>query len=72
MNHWFGNTAKISSAMSALHEAQLLLAKMTRAEKAGILQAYPTLFAEDLVNAWHYVRAHETAIEEQARSNEEA
>jgi len=39
---------------------------------ADILSAYPTLFAEDLANAWHYARAHGDEIELQARSNEEA
>ena len=39
---------------------------------AQILSAYPTLYAEDLANAWHFVRAHAAEIESQAKSNEEA
>jgi uncharacterized protein (DUF433 family) len=35
-----------------------------------LLQSYPTLRAEDLVNAWAYVRAHREEIDEQIRDNE--
>ncbi len=109
--------------MNTYHEAEKLLAHMTRAEKAQLLQwvvrdigdsfpgiesnpnvsggepcivrtripvwlleqarrlgtseadllrAYPTLRAEDLANAWAYVRSHRAEIEEQIRANEEA
>jgi uncharacterized protein (DUF433 family) len=37
-----------------------------------ILQSYPTLRAEDLVNAWAYYRGHHDEIEEQIGANEEA
>lgn len=40
--------------------------------EAEILQAYPALRAEDLTNAWAYVRSHQQEIEEQIRANEEA
>jgi uncharacterized protein (DUF433 family) len=40
--------------------------------EAQLLAAYPTLRAEDLVNAWAYVRAHEPDIDRQIRENEEA
>jgi uncharacterized protein (DUF433 family) len=46
--------------------------RQSGASDVEILQAYPTLSAEDLANAWHYVRAHRGEIEEQARANEEA
>jgi uncharacterized protein (DUF433 family) len=39
---------------------------------AELLQAYPTLRAEDLSQAWAYVRVHGDAIERQIRENEEA
>lgn len=39
---------------------------------AGLLQAYPTLRAEDLANAWAYVRSHSDEIEQQIRENEAA
>lgn len=40
--------------------------------EADILRAYPTLGAEDLANAWHYVAAHRDEVEQQIRRNEEA
>ncbi len=109
--------------MSALDEAQDLLARMSRAEKAQLLQwvvrdlgdafpgiastldvnggeptivrtripvwlivqarrlgmseaellrAYPTLRAEDLVNAWAYYRAHPGEIDAQIAEHEAA
>lgn len=38
---------------------------------AELLQAYPTLRAEDLSRAWAYVRVHRDAIEQQIRDNED-
>ena len=40
--------------------------------EADLLRSYPTLRAEDLANAWAYVRAHRAEIEEQSRENEDA
>ena len=40
--------------------------------EADLLRAYPTLRAEDLTNAWNYVRLNRTEIDEQIRANEEA
>jgi uncharacterized protein (DUF433 family) len=40
--------------------------------EADLLRNYPTLRAEDLANAWAYVRAHRSEIERQIRENEEA
>jgi uncharacterized protein (DUF433 family) len=37
-----------------------------------ILRCYPTLRAEDLVNAWAYVRSHRAQIEDEIRENESA
>ena len=107
--------------MSVLDEAEVLLGRMTRAEKAQVLQAvvrdlgdaypgiesvpgvaggdacivrtripvwvleqarrlgsseadllrdYPSLRAEDLVNAWAYVRSHRAEIDQQIAENE--
>lgn len=107
----------------ALHEAEKLLAKMTRSEKAmlarwvvkdllgdypgidsnsdvmagepcvvrtripiwlleqarrlgtsegELLQNYPSLRAEDLANAWAYVRGHTEEISQQIREHEDA
>ena len=38
--------------------------------EAGILHAFPGLCAEDLVNAWAYVRAHREEIDRQIAENE--
>jgi len=40
--------------------------------EADLLRCYPTLRAEDLANAWAYVRSHRGEIEQQIRENEEA
>jgi uncharacterized protein (DUF433 family) len=112
-----------SSTMTDLHNAEEMIAKMTRAEKAQLLQwvvrdlgdafpgiestpdvcggearivrtripvwilerarrlgttesellaAYPTLRAEDLANAWAYVRSHHEEIEHEMLENEAA
>lgn len=38
----------------------------------GLLRSYPTLRAEDLANAWAFVRSHRGEIEDQIRGNETA
>jgi uncharacterized protein (DUF433 family) len=40
--------------------------------EADLLRCYPTLRAEDLANAWAYVRSHRQEIEQQIRENEAA
>ena len=40
--------------------------------EADILRCYPRLRAEDLTDAWAYVRVHREEIEQQIRENEEA
>jgi uncharacterized protein (DUF433 family) len=42
------------------------------ASEAQILAAYPTLRAEDLVNAWSYVRLHRDEIDREIEENEAA
>ncbi len=39
--------------------------------ESDLLRAYPTLRAEDLANAWAYVRSHREEIDEDIRQNEE-
>ena len=39
--------------------------------EADLLRSYPTLRAEDVANAWAYVRAHGDEIDRQIRENEE-
>src|SRR5205823_2538794 len=40
--------------------------------EAEILRSYPSLNAEDLTNAWAYVRAHKEEIEKRIMENEAA
>ena len=47
-------------------------AKRLGTSDAELLKSYPTLRAEDLVNAWAYVRSHRLEIEQQIKENEEA
>ena len=47
-------------------------ARRLGASEQQLLAAYPSLRAEDLVNAWGYARSHPTEIEDQIRDNEAA
>src|SRR5580693_6369053 len=47
-------------------------ARRLGASEQALLAAYPTLRAEDLVNAWAYARSHAAEIEAQTRENETA
>ena len=47
-------------------------ARRLGASEADLLRSYPTLRAEDLTQAWAYVRTHRDEIEQQIRENEEA
>ena len=47
-------------------------ARRLGASEHELLAAYPSLRAEDLVNAWAYARSHAAEIEEQIRENEAA
>jgi uncharacterized protein (DUF433 family) len=40
--------------------------------EAELLVSYPTLRAEDLVNAWAYYRSHRQEIDQQIKENEAA
>lgn len=39
--------------------------------EADLLRCYPSLHAEDLINAWAYVRSNKAEIEQQICENEE-
>jgi uncharacterized protein (DUF433 family) len=47
-------------------------ARQLGSSEADVLRAFPTLRAQDLVNAWAYVETHREEIEQQIRENEEA
>jgi uncharacterized protein (DUF433 family) len=50
----------------------LIRARNLGVSEAEILSIYPTLRAEDLVNAWAYYRSHQQAIDQQILENEAA
>jgi uncharacterized protein (DUF433 family) len=50
----------------------LIRAKQLGMSEAEILQSYPTLSANDLVNAWAYYHSHKDEIEKQIVDNEKA
>ena len=48
----------------------LVEAKNSGATEAQILSAFPTLRAEDLINAWAYYRVHKGEIDAEIAANE--
>ncbi len=50
----------------------LVQARKLGASEADLLKNYPTLRAEDLVNAWAYYRNHQSEIDLQISENEAA
>ena len=50
----------------------LVRARQLGTSEAEILRCYPSLRAEDLINAWAYYRAHRDQIDQQIRENEDA
>ena len=50
----------------------LVQARRLGSNEADLLRAYPTLRAEDLVNAWAYADSHRDEIGQQIRENEAA
>jgi uncharacterized protein (DUF433 family) len=51
---------------------QLVAARDLGVGEAQLLIDYPTLRAEDLVNAWSYAQAHHDEIQAEIRENEDA
>ena len=47
-------------------------ARRLETSEAELLRCYPTLRAEDLANAWAYVRSHREEIDRQIHENEAA
>jgi uncharacterized protein (DUF433 family) len=48
----------------------LVEARLSGATDADLLKSYPTLVAEDLVNAWAYYRVHKAEIDTEIMENE--
>ena len=51
---------------------QLVEARQAGLTESALLAAYPTLTAEDLVNAWHFYRSHRAVIDRLIAENQEA
>jgi len=49
----------------------LVEARNAGASEAALLKSYPSLRAEDLINAWAYYRASKDEIDREIRENEE-
>ena len=47
-------------------------ARRMGSSEADLLRCYPTLRADDLANAWAYVRSHREEMEQEILENEEA
>lgn len=50
----------------------LVRARQLGLSDAEILRSYPSLRAEDLANAWAFLRSHSHEIDDQIRANESA
>ena len=51
---------------------QKVVGAMATLSEAELLNNYPNLRAEDLVNAWGYYRLHRHEIDQEIAENEEA
>ena len=70
-------TPNVSGGEACIVRTRIPVWLVVQARKLGstdadILRAYPTLKAEDLINAWAYYRANKDEIEIQITENEEA
>jgi uncharacterized protein (DUF433 family) len=71
------STPGVSGGEPCLVRTRIPVWVLERARRLGateeeLLRAYPTIRAEDLVNAWAYARSHAPEIDEQIRENEAA
>ncbi len=70
-------TPNVSGGEACIIRTRIPVWLIVQARKLGstdadILRAYPTLKAEDLINAWAYYRANKDEVEMQIAENEEA
>jgi len=71
------STAGICGGEPCIVRTRIPVWTLEQARRLGVseenlLREYPVLRAEDLANAWAYVRSHPTEIEDQIRDNESA
>jgi len=72
-----GSTPGVCGGEPCIVRTRIPLWTLEQARRLGVseedlLRSYPALRAEDLANAWAYVRSHRVEIEEQIRDNESA
>ncbi|MEM7115728.1 MAG: hypothetical protein AAF614_25020 [Chloroflexota bacterium] len=56
--------------MTALEQVRQILPQSLGSSEASLLNAYLTLRAEDLTNAWAYYDSHQHEIERQIQDND--
>ena len=71
------STAGICGGAARIVRTRIPVWTLEQARRLGtnesdLLKAFPTLRAEDLANAWAYVRSHKEEIEKEIQENEEA
>lgn len=71
------STPDVSGGEARIVRTRIPVWILERARQLGtteseLLRCYPTLRAEDLANAWAYVRSHREEIERDCRENEDA
>src|SRR5437667_3127255 len=71
------NDPKISGGEPCIVRTRIPVWVLEQARRLGtseseILRSYPSLKAEDLANAWAYVRSHRCEIDKQIELNEDA
>ena len=78
-NSWVGikKTPDVCGGEACLRHTRIPVWVLVQARDLGVseielLQDYPTLSANDLVNAWAYAASHEKEIEQAIRENEQA
>ena len=74
---WIESTPDICGGEARIVRTRIPVWVLEQARRLGtneaeLLRAYPTLRAEDLANAWAYVRQHRSEIDQQIAENEAA
>ncbi len=70
------NTSGVMGDVSCIARTRIPVWLLEQARKLGtceadLLRNYPTLTAQDLANAWSYVRSHRAEIDQQIAENEQ-
>ncbi len=70
-------TEGVCSGSARIRQTRIPVWSLENARRLGVSEAellidFPSLNAEDLANAWTYVRSHQEEIEREIKENEEA